>query len=55
MRMQATPGFVKAHPMAPDMFDRNQNANTVKYRGTSLIRNCHPIGPYSRPRALGYS
>ena len=25
-----------------------------RYRGTSLIRNCHPVGPYSRtmPRAL---
>jgi len=27
------------------------------YRGTSLIRNCPPIGPYSRtmPRALWWS
>ena len=29
----------------------------VQYRGSSLIRNCHPPGPYSRPipRALGRS
>ena len=27
------------------------------YRGNSLIRNCHPLGPQSRPipRALGWS
>ena len=27
------------------------------YRGTSLIRNCRPLGPYSRtvPRALRWS
>ena len=30
---------------------------TCKYRGTSLIRNCPPLGPYSRPipRALRWS
>ena len=30
---------------------------TYGYRGTSLIRNCAPLGPYSRnmPRALWWS
>ena len=32
-------------------------AACIRYRGTSLIRNCAPLGPYSRtmPRVLGGS
>ena len=38
--------------------DRNHHGGTMfPYRGTSLIRNRHPVGPYRRPgrRVLGGS
>jgi len=25
------------------------------YRGTSIIRNCHPLGPYNRPMHRAYT
>ena len=35
----------------------NADVTPIEYRGTSLIRNRYPLGPYSRtmPRALWWS
>ena len=43
------------HLPNPPLFQRA--ARALVYRGTSLIRNRHPVGPYSRtmPRLLWWS
>jgi len=36
---------------------QSRRGKSIDHRGTSLIRNCPPLGPYSRtmPRALWWS
>ena len=64
---QATGYVLPAYPGVTWRFPRSLQRRTgimfgsnvfrVEYRGTSHIKNCHPLGPYSRsmPRALWWS
>jgi len=51
-RAHFTVVFVNAFPLRVDSL-----IPASTYRGTSLIKNSHPLGPYSRPmpRALWWS